>query len=163
MDKIEHVFQTSVEQLVREIVAVNHAWKAARELFGDDSPVSTSTRDLKTCLQMRLPREHAPDQVYLVKDSAASNELGEEIYSLQLRNKVGDRLYAFAQGSTELKPEGKDFLRRFIPVYSRVIFSKPEIENEISRVVIEGHTSSEGDDKTNMELSVKNFKMVTTK
>jgi flagellar motor protein MotB len=63
----------------------------------------------------------------------------------------------FAQGSTELKPEGKDFLRRFIPVYSRVIFSKPEIENEISRVMIEGHTSSEGDDKTNMELSVLRF------
>ncbi|WP_026734298.1 OmpA/MotB family protein [Fischerella sp. PCC 9605] len=60
----------------------------------------------------------------------------------------------FAQGSTELKPQGKDFLRRFIPVYSRVIFSKQEIENEVSRVVIEGHTSSEGDDKTNMELSV---------
>ncbi|MFB2769616.1 flagellar motor protein MotB [Pelatocladus sp. BLCC-F211] len=60
----------------------------------------------------------------------------------------------FAQGSTELKSQGKDFLRRFVPVYSRVIFSKPEIENEISRVVIEGHTSSEGDNKTNMELSV---------
>ncbi len=60
----------------------------------------------------------------------------------------------FAQGSTELKPQGKDFLRRFIPVYSRVIFSKQEIESEVSRVVIEGHTSSEGDDKTNMELSV---------
>ncbi|WP_180962354.1 hypothetical protein [Fischerella thermalis] len=30
--------------------------------------------------------------------------------SLQLRNKVGDRLYAFAQGSTEPKPEGKEAL-----------------------------------------------------
>ncbi|TBR61583.1 chemotaxis protein MotB [Westiellopsis prolifica IICB1] len=60
----------------------------------------------------------------------------------------------FTQGSTELKPQGKDFLRRFIPVYSRVIFSNQEIESEVSRVVIEGHTSSEGDNKTNMELSV---------
>ncbi len=49
----------------------------------------------------------------------------------------------FAKGSTELKPEGKAFLRRFIPVYSGVIFSKPEFEKEISRVVIEGHTSSD--------------------
>ncbi|MDJ0735823.1 MAG: OmpA family protein [Nostocaceae cyanobacterium] len=60
----------------------------------------------------------------------------------------------FTQGSTEIKPQGKEFLRDFIPVYSKVIFSKPEIENEITRVVIEGHTSSEGDYKTNMELSV---------
>lgn len=80
MDKIEHLLRTSVEQLVREIVAVNHAWKAARELFGDDSALSTSTRDLKTCLQVRLLREHAPDQVYLVKDSVESNQVGEEIY-----------------------------------------------------------------------------------
>jgi outer membrane protein OmpA-like peptidoglycan-associated protein len=60
----------------------------------------------------------------------------------------------FAKGSTKLKPEGKAFLRRFIPVYSGVIFSKPEFEKEISRVVIEGHTSSDGDDKTNLQLSV---------
>jgi hypothetical protein len=50
--------------------------------------------------------------------------------------------------------EGKAFLRRFIPVYSGVIFSKPEFEQEISRVVIEGHTSSDGDDKTNLQLSL---------
>ncbi|MEH2078162.1 MAG: hypothetical protein V7K57_27835 [Nostoc sp.] len=40
----------SVEKLVNEIVAVNHAWKVARELFGEDSPLSISSQDLKTCL-----------------------------------------------------------------------------------------------------------------
>lgn len=60
----------------------------------------------------------------------------------------------FAKGSTELKPEGKAFLRNFVPVYSGVIFSRPEFEQEISRVVIEGHTSSEGDEQINLELSV---------
>lgn len=60
----------------------------------------------------------------------------------------------FAKGSTELKPEGKAFLRSFVPVYSGVIFSRPEFEQEISRVVIEGHTSSEGDEQINLELSV---------
>jgi len=68
----------------------------------------------------------------------------------------------FAKGSTELKPEGKAFLRRFIPVYSGVIFSKPEFEQEISRVVIEGHTSSEGDDKTNLQLSLLRASSVYT-
>ncbi|RUR86880.1 hypothetical protein ACF3DV_13200 [Chlorogloeopsis fritschii PCC 9212] len=94
MDKIEHLFKTSIEQLVREIIAVNHGWKAARELFGEDSTLSTSTRDLKTCLQVRLLKEYAPDKVYLVKDKEESNKVGEEIYSLQLREEVGDRLYA---------------------------------------------------------------------
>ena len=35
-----------------------------------------------------------------------------------------------------------------------MIFSKKEFEQEISRVVIEGHTSSDGDDKTNLQLSL---------
>ncbi len=60
----------------------------------------------------------------------------------------------FAKGSTELKPGGKAFLRSFIPVYSGVIFSKPEFEKEISRVVIEGNTSSEGDYQANLQLSL---------
>ncbi|MDM9380731.1 OmpA family protein [Chlorogloeopsis sp. ULAP01] len=67
----------------------------------------------------------------------------------------------FSKGSAELKPEGKEFLRRFIPIYSSVIFSKPEFEKEISRVVIEGHTSSEGDYKTNLELSLQRSASVT--
>ncbi|RUR76481.1 flagellar motor protein MotB [Chlorogloeopsis fritschii PCC 9212] len=67
----------------------------------------------------------------------------------------------FSQGSAEIKPEGKEFLRRFIPIYSDVIFSKPEFEKEVSRVVIEGHTSSQGDYKTNLELSLQRSASVT--
>ncbi len=61
----------------------------------------------------------------------------------------------FSQGSAELKPKGKVFLSKFIPVYSGVIFSKPEFATEVSRVVVEGHTSSEGDDQINLQLSLK--------
>jgi outer membrane protein OmpA-like peptidoglycan-associated protein len=60
----------------------------------------------------------------------------------------------FDQGSAELKPAGKAFLKEFIPVYSRVIFSKPEFQDEITRVVIEGHTSSAGSYDTNLKLSL---------
>ncbi|WP_290883326.1 hypothetical protein [Fischerella sp.] len=49
---------------------------------------------VSTCLQVRLLREHAPSKVYLVNDPVESNQVGEEIDSLQLREKVGDRLYA---------------------------------------------------------------------
>jgi len=81
----------SVEKLVNEIVAVNHAWKVARELFGEDSPLSISSRDLKTCLQVRLLRSYAPEQVYLIEDKKAE---GEPVYSLCLREPIGNRLYA---------------------------------------------------------------------
>ncbi|MFB2834741.1 flagellar motor protein MotB [Floridanema evergladense] len=60
----------------------------------------------------------------------------------------------FDENSAELKPAGKIFLRRFIPVYSRVIFANKDFKKEIARVVIEGHTSSKGDYDTNLELSL---------
>ena len=60
------MLRPSVEKLVKEIVAINHAWKVARELFGEDSHLSISSRDLKTCLQVRLLRSYAPKQVYLI-------------------------------------------------------------------------------------------------
>lgn len=61
----------------------------------------------------------------------------------------------FPEGESELKPEGKAFLNKFIPVYSKVIFSKKEFEEEIARVVIEGHTSSKGSEGANRALSLE--------
>jgi outer membrane protein OmpA-like peptidoglycan-associated protein len=67
---------------------------------------------------------------------------------------IGDRIL-FDEGSAELKLEGKKFLQQFIPIYSNVIFSDNMFDRQITRVVIEGHTSSKGSDKENMELSLR--------
>ena len=81
----------SVEKLVKEIVAINHAWKVARELFGENSHLSISSRDLKTCLQVRLLRSYAPKQIYLIEDKESE---GEPAYGLRLREPIGNRQYA---------------------------------------------------------------------
>lgn len=91
MDGTAELLYPSVEKLVQEIVAVNHAWKVARELFGENSHLSTSSRDLKTSLQIRLLRSYAPEQVYLIEDKKAE---GEGLYGLRLRQPIGERLYA---------------------------------------------------------------------
>lgn len=67
---------------------------------------------------------------------------------------LDDRIL-FAEGESELKPEGKEFLNQFIPIYSQVIFSNQEFEQEVVRVVIEGHTSSKGSDEVNRALSLE--------
>lgn len=90
-DETTQLLYPSVEKLVEEIVAVNHAWKVACELFGQNSHLSISSRDLKTCLQVRLLRSYAPKQVYLIEDKEAE---GEPLYSLCLRKPIGNRLYA---------------------------------------------------------------------
>lgn len=58
----------------------------------------------------------------------------------------------FDKDSAELKPAGKQFLAGFIPAYSKIIFSKDEFDRMITRVIIEGHTSSSGTELENMNL-----------
>jgi len=98
---------------VAEIVALNHAWKEACELFddGENSPLAQSLRDLKTCKQIRLLRSHAPlGKVYLALDDSLSllserlrqrdatrtehlsQRLSDEpLYSLHLREPIDTR------------------------------------------------------------------------
>ena len=79
--------QSSIIELVKEIVAVNHAWKIACDLFEETSPLAISYRDLKACLQIRLLRCHFP-QVFLRLDLESD---GEPLYSLRLQQSIGNR------------------------------------------------------------------------
>ncbi|MGF1736510.1 OmpA/MotB family protein [Photobacterium satsumensis] len=60
----------------------------------------------------------------------------------------------FDHNDYKLKASGKAFLNEFIPIYSNVIFQSEATAEEVSRIVIEGHSSSEGRFERNMELSV---------
>lgn len=66
----------------------------------------------------------------------------------------------FQQGSAHLTPAGEVLLARFAPVYAEVIFSHPEFDAEISRIILEGHTSSEGDELYNLGLSLRRAQSV---
>ncbi len=97
------------------------------------------------------------DQLPLRIISAIEGKFGQGVVEVDPKTgdvKIGDRIL-FDEGSAELKPAGKQFLKQFIPIYSDVIFSDALFENQITRVVIEGHTSSKGSDKLNMELSLR--------
>lgn len=67
----------------------------------------------------------------------------------------------FDEGKAELKREGKIFLDSFIPIYSETIFTEKQFEEQVSRIIIEGHTSSKGSEKDNMELSFQRALAVT--
>lgn len=60
----------------------------------------------------------------------------------------------FDRNEYRLKTSGKEFLDQFVPIYSNVIFQSDRTADEVSRIVIEGHSSSEGAFNRNMELSV---------
>lgn len=65
-----------------------------------------------------------------------------------------DRFF-FDTGRYELKAEGAARLQKIMPIFTRVVFAKPEFREEIQRVVVEGHTSQSGDYAGNMNLSLQ--------
>lgn len=86
------LFNSSLEQLIAEIIAVNHAWKEAKDLFDrPDTPVANSLRNLKARLQVRLLRNYAPSQVYLEIDTKVNSDYDEPLYGLQLVRSLNSR------------------------------------------------------------------------
>jgi outer membrane protein OmpA-like peptidoglycan-associated protein len=83
-------------------------------------------------------------------------QVNEETGDISVRDNI---LFDF--GSATLKPEGQQFLNRFVPIYSQVVFSDDAIADQVVRVVIEGHTSSTGTYQSNMELSLLRSLSVT--
>lgn len=66
----------------------------------------------------------------------------------------------FRAGSDQLTQDGAELVGRFAPVYADVIFSNPDFDEEITRIVLEGHTSSEGDEMYNLNLSLRRAQSV---
>ncbi|BAZ16637.1 OmpA/MotB domain protein [Calothrix sp. NIES-4071] len=139
----------------------------------DDSSVYLSIGDLMSGLLMFFALLFITALLQLAeKDEPKRVVIGNVVEAMQSKNidvqvnpENGDisirESILFDKGSAELKLQGKAFLRDFIPAYSHVILSKPEFDKEVSRVVIEGHTSSAGDYKDNMELSLQRSASVT--
>lgn len=60
----------------------------------------------------------------------------------------------FKVNSPELPPNGKEFLRPFIPKLAKIVCDK-RFKDDINSIVVEGHTDSTGTDQHNWDLSQK--------
>lgn len=58
----------------------------------------------------------------------------------------------FESGKATIRPEGKEFLNRFIPVYLSVLL-RDEYSDYLGEIIIEGHTDSVGTYESNLKLS----------
>ena len=65
---------------------------------------------------------------------------------------VPEGLLAFALGEAKIPPAGVEFLRAFTPQLAATACSEP-FKNEMSSIVVEGHSDSSGRDETNLPLS----------
>ncbi len=59
----------------------------------------------------------------------------------------------FETARYDLKPAGKDFLKLFIPKYLNVLLGNDKIKNNLSQIIVEGHTDKQGTYLGNLKLS----------
>ncbi|MCT7955469.1 OmpA family protein [Laspinema palackyanum] len=119
---------------------------------------------ITTLLQLQEAKEQLSQERRIFVGELVGHLKGNEI-DVKVNEETGEvsvrEAILFDEGSAQLKPEGKAELSKFIPLYSQLIFSHPDFEREISRVIIEGHTSSTGSYEANMELSLMRALAVT--
>jgi chemotaxis protein MotB len=75
---------------------------------------------------------------------------------------VPEGLLEFKTDLAEIPPKGNEFLDAFIPKLTDTIYL-PEFREEISSVVVEGHTDSRGSDAHNLSLSQQRSLSVVNK
>jgi hypothetical protein len=78
----------SLTELVKEIIAVNQAWKLACDMGECSTAIAHSLADLKNRLQVRLLRTYAPEKVYLQIDTSSDSAPTEQLYGLMLRQPI---------------------------------------------------------------------------
>ena len=65
---------------------------------------------------------------------------------------VLDSSVLFETGSAGIRPEGRELLDRFIPVYLDVLL-RDEYSDYLGEIIIEGHTDTDGSYESNLKLS----------
>ena len=92
----------------------------------------------------------------LVKD--LSEEFGSSDLKVSVDEKTGaitfDSSILFDYNKAVIKPSGEEFLSEFFPRYADVLLSS-RYRNNISEIIIEGHTDTEGTYMFNLQLSQK--------
>lgn len=84
-------------------------------------------------------------------------EFEKENIDINIDSKTGaiklDESILFDTSKSELKKEGKDFSREFIPVYVKILLGDENIKEQLSQIIIEGHTDDRGSYMSNLKLS----------
>jgi len=143
--------EVKLQQKIEELqLTISKLQKKEKELRATEIKLQQKIKQLKKY-------QDALDKLPLVILTKIEEGIGGN--AIEVDPKTGDvsldDKILFAEGQSELKPKGKQFLREFIPLYSQVIFSDTAFQKDIARVVIEGHTSSNGSKEYNRSLSLK--------
>jgi len=92
-------------------------------------------------------------------------ELKNARYPVEVDPRTGSITIAesvlFEVAKSDVGDAGRQFLKRFVPVYARILLGKPEYRNQIGSIMVVGFTDLSASYDFNMLLSVDRAAMVT--
>ena len=122
--------------------------ESAAENFPDDAAQKVAEMPVEEVVRIAESRANLlADLSYAFKSSGLDVTINEEIGEISLDSSV-----LFDVDKATISPEGKEFLKKFMAVYTTVVFNE-KYDDFISSVMVEGHTDSSGDYNYNMTLS----------
>lgn len=138
----EQQLQTQQSQLDEQqelLEAQQIRLREQQELLDDQADQIEKIIGVRGLLIDQLNRELAANQIQIQAD--------------QMTGAIAfESTILFARDSNELSEEGKDFFRKFMPVYMNVLL-QPGFRDYIAEVIVEGHTDDTGSYLHNLELS----------
>ena len=114
----------------------------------------------QTSVQQKQQQMEAVEEL---ADKLKEADINAEVDKMTGDIKISD-LELFEVNSWTLSKRGQEYLDKLVPIYVNTIFTKPELDQNIANIVVQGHTDSQSfaglstkDEQfvRNMELSLK--------
>jgi outer membrane protein OmpA-like peptidoglycan-associated protein len=114
-----------------------------------------------TILQLKEGEDQRIVIIQALTETLEANKLNVEVDKRTGDISILDSVL-FDNDSAEMKAQGITFLKQFMPLYTKVLLSSEGTVDQISYIVVEGHTSSAGSSIYNMNLSIQRANEVFT-
>lgn len=143
----------------------------------DENPYGLSIGDLManlllviililTSVMLRLEKQYEPlneqEKIKQIIKDKLIEELSE--YDVEIDRQTGVILIRegvlFKFDDYVITPSGEAFLQKFIPEYVGILLADPIVREQVSQIIIEGHTDNKGTYRYNLELSLNRAKSV---
>ena len=116
--------------------------------FSDKDKAALSKMQAKEVMAIAETRANLlGDLSHAFRTSGLDVTVDEENGEIMLDSSV-----LFEVDKSDISPEGQEFLRKFVTVYTTVVFHE-KYEGFVSRILVEGHTDSNGGYDYNLTLS----------
>jgi chemotaxis protein MotB len=122
--------------------------------------LSSSLLRLEDAIGQRKRQVEMINQQELVKRSIIAELIRElKEYDVDIDPKTGviriKEGVLFEFGKAQVKESGRAFLKSFVAKYAHILLQKPAVVEQLSQIILEGHTDNTGTYEYNLKLSLE--------